>query len=163
MTSLENAATTVFGQAIRLIQLVGIPLMGFLLVLGLIILLTSGKNPRRKRAGMIMTIGFSIGVFVISYVPLLAYRYGGDRPREATGNETVNNMVDSSAGFGSSLFTGLKYGSIPLVFTMFYVGMIIILTASKSPQKKRLGLGIMLLSPLVLTVVFILPKLLPML
>ncbi len=159
----SEAPNTVVEQFIRLLQLVGIPLFASLVVIGLLLLLTSGKNPRRKRAGYIMSIGFTIGVFTVAYVPLLTYHYGGDAPRTATGDETIHSLVDSSAELGSYIFNGLIYASIPLTFTMFYIGLIIMLTAAKSPQKKRLGLGVMIMSPLVQSVVFLFPKLLSLL
>ncbi|WP_158299634.1 hypothetical protein [Paenibacillus antri] len=161
MQELADKVSILFEQVIRLLQLVGIPVMGVLFIVGFIILLTSGKNPRRKRAGYIMTIVFGIGILLVSYVPLLAYKYGGEAPKEATGDETIYSMVDSSAGLGSMFFTGLKYAAIPLTFTMFYIGIMIVLLAAKSPQRKRLGIGISLLSPITLAIVFLIPVLLP--
>jgi hypothetical protein len=162
MENIEQAASTVMEQAIRLLQLVGIPVMGLLFLIGLLVLLTSGKNPRRKRAGFIMSLAFGIGILVVSYVPLLGYEYlSSDRPLEATGNETIESMVDSSTGIGDYLFKGLRYTAIPITFSIFYLGMLIMLLAAKSPQRKRLGLGMMILSPIVMSTVFALPYLLP--
>lgn len=163
MEQMQHAVNTVMEQLIRLLQLVGIPAMGVLFIVGALILLTSGKNPRRKRAGYIMTVVFGIGILIVAYVPLLAYEYGGDAPRTVTGNESIESMVDSSAGLGGIFFKALKYISVPLTFTMFYLGILVILLAAKSPQRKRLGIGISILSPLVLAVVFLIPLLLPQL
>ncbi|MFC5450658.1 hypothetical protein ACFPOG_20610 [Paenibacillus aestuarii] len=159
MDNIQHAANTVMEQLIRLLQLIGIPVMGVLFIIGFLVLLTSGKNPRRKRAGYIMTVAFGIGILIISYIPLLAYEYGG--MREATGNETIDSMVNSSAGLGAVFFKGLKYAAVPLTFTMFYVGVLVALVAAKSPQRKRLGMGICILSPIALLIVFVIPLLLP--
>lgn len=163
MEQMQLATNTVLEQIVRFLQLIGIPIMGVLFIAGMLILLTSGKNPRRRRAGYIMTIAFGIGILLVAYVPLLAYEFGGDEPWEATGDESIESMVDSSSGLGAVLFKGIKYGAIPLTFSMFYLGMLVVLLAAKSPQRKRLGIGIMILCPIVLTVVFVLPLLLPQL
>lgn len=163
MEQLQESTITFSQQIIRFIQIVGIPLFGFLLLIGLIILLTSGKNPHRKRKGFVMTIVSGIGVLAISYVPVLSYYWGQKRSENVTGNETIESMVDSSRSIGSFLFESIQKGSIPILFTVFYIGLIILLTAAKSPQKKRLGIGTMIFSPIVLGVVFIMPQLLSLL
>lgn len=149
----------VIEQAIRFLQIIGIPLMAFLCVIGFLILLTSGKNPLRKRLGYKFVIVFGIGILIIAYAPLLRYSYAPDTPVQGN-TDSVEGLVDSTMGFGSYIFKGLWYASIPVVVTMFYAGMNVRLVAGKNPQTKRLGLGLMMFSPLVLGIAFVLPSLL---
>lgn len=145
-------------QGIRLLQIIGIPLMTVLCIIGFLILLTSGKNPLRKRLGYRFVIVFGIGALLIGYIPLFRYRYYPDTPVQ--GNvDSVEGMVNSTMNFGSYLFNGLWYASIPIVVTMFYIGMNVRLVAGKNPQTKRLGLGLMMFAPLVLGIAFMLPSL----
>lgn len=158
-----NAFQTVLEQAIRLLQLVGLPIMGVLLVVGLMTLLTSGKNPRRKRVGYTFTIGFSILTLLVAYLPAFIFFHSGDTPREATGNETIEGMVNSTAGIGEKLFTAVQYIASPLTFFVFVLGILIVLCAAKNPQRIRLGYGMMLFSPIVLGMSFVIPYLISIL
>lgn len=146
-------------QAVRLLQIVGIPLMAFLCIIGFLILLTAGKNPLRKRLGYKFVIVFGIGILLIAYAPLLRYSYAPATPTEGN-TDSVEEMVNSTINFGAYIFKGLWYASIPVVVTMFYTGMNVRFVVSKNPQTKRLGLGLMLFSPLVLAIAFVLPSLL---
>ncbi|MNW62689.1 hypothetical protein D3C74_408350 [compost metagenome] len=75
----------------------------------------------------------------------------------------MEHMVNGAGSIGPQLFKGVWFVSIPIVFTMFYFGLLVRLSAAKNPQKKRLGLGMMLFSPIVLLAAYIMPKLVQML
>jgi hypothetical protein len=152
-----NAGQTVLEQAVRLLQLVGLPIIGVLLVIGFMILLTSGKNPRRKRIGYAFSIGFFILLLLDAYLPVFIFHYTGDTPHSATGRETIYGMVSSTGGIGDMLFTALKHISIPLTFMVFYIGILVALCAAKNPQRKRLGVGLMMFSPVVLGLTWLVP------
>lgn len=153
-----HAAQTVGEQAIRLIQLVGIPIAGALFIIGLLILLTAGKNPRRKRIGYTFTIGFGILMLLVAYIPSLSMVYMGDHLKEAHG-ETIQSMVNSGSGIGNTIFKGIQYATIPTVFFTFHLGVVIRLFAAKSPQRARLGVGLMIFSPFVTLVAYAIPHL----
>ncbi|MED0677062.1 hypothetical protein ABEV55_08465 [Aneurinibacillus thermoaerophilus] len=148
-----------FEQAIRLLQLIGIPAMAGLFIIGLLLLLTAGKNPLRKRIGFIFTLGFGFGTLAVAYVPAIAYTVSGEAPQRATGHETLEGMVNSSSFIGESLFTAIQYTMIPLTFTTFYMGVIIRLLAAKNPQRRRIGIGFMMFSPIVLGMSYVVPRL----
>ncbi|MBP1932027.1 hypothetical protein [Ammoniphilus resinae] len=158
-----HAVQTVIEQAIRLIQLVGLPVMGVLLIIGLMILLTSGKNPRRKRVGYTFTIGFTILILLVAFIPAFFFFYYGDGPKAATGNESIEGMVNDTAGIGGILFKAVQYIASPLTFFVFVLGILIVLCAGKNPQRIRLGYGMMLFSPIVLGVAFAIPYLISIL
>ncbi|MFS0558564.1 hypothetical protein [Brevibacillus sp. 179-C9.3 HS] len=146
--------------AIRFLQMVGIPVLAVLTLIGLLTLLTAGKNPRRKRTGYIITIVFGICMLMVAYAPLLSYQMELTTKTLNVQNPNVHQRVDSTGGLiGSNLFKGLQYASIPITVTTFYLGFGIRLNAAGNPQRKRLGIGLLLFSPLTLVVVFLMPTL----
>lgn len=157
---LENVMKAIY-QVVRFVQLVGIPVMACLFGLGFIFLLTAGKNPMRKRRGMIFVIVFGIGTFLVAYVPAIVHTFAGDAPGQSSSGQSVEQLVDSAAPAGSIIFTALKYIAIPITGTMFYIGVFVRLMAAKIPGRKRLGIGLMMFSPLTLAVVILIPTLLP--
>lgn len=157
---LENLANATY-QLIRLAQLVCIPVFAFLFALGFIFLLTAGKNPMRKRRGLLFVIAFGIGTFIVAYIPAIVHTFAGDTPSQTSNGSSVEHLVNSAAPVGSIIFTGLKYIAIPITGTMFYVGIFVRLLAGKSPGRKRLGLGLSMFSPLTLAIVLVIPLLLP--
>ncbi len=150
-------------QLIRLFQLVGLPIFSVLMIVGFLLLLTSGKNPRRKKMGYVFIIAFGVLTLLIAYAPLLGHSIFGVKPLEANGDETVENMVDAAGEIGPMLFKGVWYVSIPVVFTMFYFGLLVRLSAAKNPQRRRLGLGMMIFCPVVLLAAYVTPSLMNML
>lgn len=158
-----NKFSLLLEQFVRLLQLVGIPLFGTMFVLGIVILLTSGKNPWRRRLGYIMTITCFFGVLGIAYAPAIVYMYENEVPIYLAKYKTVNTMVDGSTTVGNLLFKGLWYATVPICATIFYVGGIIRLQAAKNPQRTRLGWGLMMFSPIVLGVAYVVPSLLSLL
>lgn len=157
---LENVMNA-FYQVIRLAQVVCIPVFACLFAVGFIFLLTAGKNPMRKRRGMIFVIAFGIGTFLIAYVPAIVHSFAGEAPSQTSNGSSVEQIVDSAAPVGSIIFNALKYIAIPITATMFYVGIFVRLMAGKNPGRKRLGLGLTMFSPLTMVVVLIIPMLLP--
>lgn len=157
---LENVMTA-FYQVIRLAQLVCIPVFACLFALGFIFLLTAGKNPMRKRRGMIFVIAFGLGTFLIAYVPAIVHTFAGEAPSQTSSGQSVEQLVDSATPVGSVIFTALKYIAIPITGTMFYIGIFVRLMAGKNPGRKRLGIGLAMFSPLTMAVVLIIPMILP--
>ncbi|WP_408895243.1 hypothetical protein [Paenibacillus taichungensis] len=156
----ENIMQSVF-QVIRLAQIVGIPVFACLFGLGFILLLTAGKNPIRKRRGLLFVIAFGFGTFLIAYVPAIVHTFVGDAPNQTSTGQSVKQLVDSTMPFGSIIFNGLKWIAIPVTGTMFYIGIFVRLMAAKNPGRKRMGVGLVMFSPLTLGVVLLIPKLLP--
>ncbi|RRJ54685.1 hypothetical protein EHV15_34370 [Paenibacillus oralis] len=148
-------------QLIRLAQIVGIPVLSCLFALGFILLLTAGKNPIRKRRGMIFIIVFGIGTFLIAYVPAIIHSFAGEAPGQTSSGHSVEQLVDSAMPVGSIIFSALKYIAIPITGTMFYIGIFVRLMAGKNPGRKRLGIGLTMFSPLTMGVVLLIPLLLP--
>ncbi|GAA0854161.1 hypothetical protein ABER99_20590 [Paenibacillus glucanolyticus] len=163
MDEIFGGLHVLFEQLIRLLQIVGLPIFSVLLIVGFLLLLTSGKNPRRKKMGYVFTIVFGIGALLIAYAPLVAHSLGGMEFSQDQQNETVESMVDGAGTIGPSLYKGVWYISVPVVFTMFYFGLLVRLSAAKNPQRKRLGLGMMIFSPLVLLAAYLIPSLTNML
>jgi hypothetical protein len=161
---LFNNVMEAVNQVVRLAQVVGIPVMGFLFALGFIFLLTAGKNPIRKRRGVVFLIVFGLGTFIVAYVPALMHTFAGDAPTEAQttmgSGKTVSELVNATQPFGTKIFTALKYVAFPITGTMFYVGVFVKLLAGKSPQRKRLGLGLAIFSPITMGLVLVIPLLL---
>jgi hypothetical protein len=152
--------TSLFEQFLRLLQLVGIPLMGSLFLIGLLLLLTSGKNPKRKRAGFVMTIFFFFGTLAVAYVPALVYTYQNETPLYVAEHKTVNDMVGGSTTIGNSLFKAIWYLAVPVCATIAYIGLVIRFETAKNPQRARIALGLIMFSPLVLGVAYFVPSLL---
>ncbi|KIV58573.1 hypothetical protein AM501_05310 [Aneurinibacillus migulanus] len=148
---------SVFEQGIRLLQMVGVPVMAGLFIIGLMFLLTAGKNPFRKRIGYLMSIGFGIGVLAIAYLPAIIYTINGEASGKASEHESLEAVVSSSSFIGESFFTAIQYVMLPLAFSTFYMGVIIRLVAAKNPQRRRIGIGLMLFSPLVLGISHVIP------
>lgn len=152
-----------FDQVIRLAQLVCIPVFAVLCAIGFILLLTAGKNPMRKRRGLIFVLAFGVGTFLIAYVPAIVHTFAGDTPGETSQYNRVEQFVDSAVPLGSLLFVGLKYVAIPVTGTMFYVGFFVRLMAGKNPARKRLGIGLSMFAPATMAIVLAIPMLLPQL
>lgn len=150
-----------FYQLIRLAQMVCIPVFACLFALGFIFLLTAGKNPIRKRRGMIFVIVFGIGTFLIAYVPAIIHTFAGEAPSQTPSGNSVEELVDSTAPLGSIIFNALKHIAIPITGTMFYIGIFVRLMAAKNPGRKRLGIGLTMFSPLTMAVILVIPMLLP--
>lgn len=150
-------------QLVRLLQLVGLPVFTVLFIIGLLFLLTAGKNPIRKRRGYIFAIIFGVGALLIAYLPVITHMFGNSTPTVVDKNDDIVGMVDSAAILGPNLFKGVWYVSVPVVFTMFYMGMLMRSVAGKNPQRKRLGLGMMIFSPIVLGLAYAVPILTKML
>ncbi|WP_433709118.1 hypothetical protein [Paenibacillus illinoisensis] len=156
----ENVIQSVF-QVVRLAQIVGIPVFAFLFGLGFLFLLTAGKNPIRKRRGLLFVITFGLGTFLIAYVPAIVHTFAGETPSQALSGRSVEQLVDSTAPIGTIIFNGLKWIAIPVTGTMFYIGIFVRLMAAKNPGRKRVGIGLVMFSPLTLGIVLLIPKLLP--
>lgn len=156
----DNVMESVY-QVVRLVQLVGIPVFSCLVGLGVILLLTAGKNPIRKRRGLLFVIFFGIGTFLIAYIPSIIHSFAGEAPSQSASGQTVEELVDSTVPVGSIIFNALKYIAIPVTWTMFYIGIFVRLLAAKDPARKRLGIGLVMFSPLTMVVVLVLPLLLP--
>lgn len=163
MEDIFSGLYLIMQQLVRLLQLVGLPVFAVLFIIGLLLLLTAGKNPIRKRRGYIFTIVFGIGSLLVAYLPVITHTFGNATPESVAQSEDITEMVDSASMIGTNLFQGIWYVSIPVVFTMFYMGMLIRTVAGKNPQRKRLGLGMMIFSPVVLGVAFVIPHLTKML
>ncbi|MDN4106174.1 hypothetical protein [Paenibacillus polymyxa] len=159
MDDLFDGLKVLVEQLVRLLQLVGLPIFTVLIIVGFLLLLTSGKNPRRKKTGYVFVVLFGSGALLIAYTPLIAHSFMGLGPQSAHVGDSVENMVNGAGSIGPQLFTGVWYISIPIVFTMFYYGLLVRLSAAKNPQKKRLGIGMMLFSPIVLLAAYVVPKL----
>lgn len=156
----ENVTEAVY-QLVRLVQIVGIPIFGCLFGIGFILLLTAGKNPIRKRRGLLFVIFFGIGTFLVAYVPAIVHTFAGDAPGQSSSAKTVEEIVDSTTPLGSIIFNALKYIAIPVTATMFYIGIFVRLLAGKDPARKRLGIGLAMFSPLTMAIVLAIPLLLP--
>jgi len=141
-----------FHQVVRLVQVIGIPVMVLLFLLGFVLILTSGKNPIRKRRGYIFIIIFGIGAFAVAYLPAIIHNYTVDQPLQLTDkHKTVKDYVDSATPIGTILFnTGF----------MFYAGVIVRFMAPKNPSRRRKGIGLVLFAPLTMFFVYIVPKIL---
>ncbi|QNR65109.1 hypothetical protein IAQ67_14390 [Paenibacillus peoriae] len=163
MDDLFDGLKVLVEQLVRLLQLVGLPIFTVLIIVGFLLLLTSGKNPRRKKMGYVFVVIFGSGALLIAYAPLIAHSFVGVESQSAHSGDSVENMVNGAGSIGPQLFKGVWFVSIPIVFTMFYFGLLVRLSAAKNPQKKRLGLGMMLFSPIVLLAAYIMPKLVQML
>lgn len=150
-----------FHQVVRLVQVIGIPVMVLLFLLGFVLILTSGKNPIRKRRGYIFIIVFGIGAFAVAYLPAIIHNYTVDQPLQLTAkHKTVKDYVDSATPLGTILFNALFYIAIPITGFMFYAGVIIRFMAPKNPTRRRKGIGLALFAPLTMFFIYIVPKIL---
>jgi MFS family permease len=156
----DNVMESIY-QLVRLVQIVGIPLFASLFGIGCILLLTAGKNPVRKRRGLLFVIFFGIGTFLIAYIPAIVHTFAGEAPSQTANGQTVEEIVDRTVPVGGIIFNALKYVAIPITGTMFYIGLLVRLLAGKDPARKRLGIGLAMFSPLTMAVVLVIPLLLP--
>lgn len=147
-----EAATIVGQQAIRFVQLTFIPIMFLIIFIGFFLFLTALKNPHRKRKGFLFAIGGSIGLFLITYGPLLVlYIKSGGQTVETSG--AIYMLSESTKNIGWTIFDAFASITEPIIFSMFYIGIGMWLMAAKNPVRKRLGMASIVGSP-VLWVLF---------
>lgn len=158
--SVIDSVGTLFEIGIRFLQMIGIPVMAVICLLGFLLILTAGKNPRRKRAGYILTIVFGLCMLLVAYMPLLSYQMEQTTKMTNAQNPDIHKRVDSTGGLiGRNLFLAMQYIAIPITFTTFYTGFGVRLNAAGNPQRKRLGIGLMIFSPITCALIFVMPYL----
>ncbi|MGE8081499.1 hypothetical protein [Peribacillus loiseleuriae] len=137
-----NLATDAFGQIIRFMQIITVPALGIITLVGFLFYFTSFKNPIRKRKAFLFSFFGLIGFFAFIYGPLLIIYYRFEQPALSVGNETFASVVDIAVPWGGIVFYIIKIIAEPLLFFLFYFGIAIWLMAAKNPPRKRIGIGL---------------------
>lgn len=161
MDHLERVGDNVavfFQKLIGFMQETGIIFMALLALFGLLLYLVSGKNPIVKRLGLMMSIIFGIFIFVFAYMPILYYYYtgGGQAPVDTQ----MEDVFDSTHNWMSGLFRVLLIIGAPVAVTVMLIGLLIRGTGANNPMSKRRGLGMILVSPLVVFLLYLIPSIL---
>jgi len=147
-------------QLIRLGQQLGIPVFIAVSLVGLLLMLTAGKNPIRKKLGLLLMIFFVLAAFAIAYTPSISNTITAGKSPTKAEYGSIKEAVDATQPVGATLFKALFYAAIPITGIMFYVGLIIRFVAGKIPARKRMGIGLMMFSPTAMIAIIVIPKLL---
>lgn len=143
-----NAANEVLNNGIRFIQLIFVPTFGFVFLLALFYLLYAGKNPFRKRAAYLMSMGGAIGMLLTLYLPLIITYINGDSLiKDPKGNPELRILVDSTTSYGSEVHHLFKIFFEPMIFIGALLGILFWLTAAKNPPRKRIGMAMVFGAP----------------
>ena len=144
MTGVNEALWT----GIRLLQLVFVPTFGFLFLFALFYLLYAGKNPFRKRAAYLFSIGGALGMLLILYLPLIiAYMKGDSLLKVNDNNQDIRFLIDSTSSRGHNVHHLFKIFFEPMIFIGSLLGIIFWLTAAKNPPRKRIGMAMVFGAP----------------
>ncbi|GGG18089.1 hypothetical protein [Paenibacillus abyssi] len=147
-----------FQKLVGFMQETGIIFMALLALLGLLLFLISGKNLIIKRIGLMMGIIFGVGIFVFAYVPIIYYYYsiGGHAPATTE----VETVFSSTTTWFTQLFRVLMIIGAPIAGTIMLLGLLVRGLGTNNPQTKRRGLGMIIVSPIILFVVYLVPNIL---
>ena len=132
--------------------------MALMALIGLLLFLISGKNPIIKRIGLMMSIIFGVFIFVFAYMPVLYYYYtgGGLAPADTQVNDVLNGTHSRLSGlFGPILVVG-----IPITVTIMLLGLLVRGIGANNPMSIRRGYGMIMLSPIILFMLYIIPNIL---
>lgn len=151
---MESKFSEVIEKGIGLLQIIFIPTFFIMFLLGLIFFIIAMRNPIRKRTGYLLTITGFIGSLFITYGPLIIYYISQNNE-----DWTSSGISSSVEGIGWKVYDILATILTPLIGVMFYVGVGFWLLAAKSPTRKRIGIGLMLFSPLTYVIMQYLPEL----
>jgi hypothetical protein len=136
----------------------GIVFMALLALIGLLLFLISGKNLIIKRIGFLMSIIFGIFIFIFAYMPILYYHYTDGGP--VTTDTQIEEVMDSTHSWLSGLFGVLIVIGTPITATVMLLGLLVRGIGASNPMSKRKGVGMVLLSPIILFMLYIIPNLL---
>lgn len=156
MENLANNLSVMFEKIIGFFQGTGMYLMGLLALMGLLLFLLSGNSAIMKRVGIVMAIAFGFGIFVVSYVPVLFYYYMSDERKKYLAAEIYTDSLTTITGLFDTIFDL----ALPLVVTCVIIGLMIRGLGATNPMKKRKGEGLILISPLILLLVYVMPTIL---
>lgn len=145
-------------EAIRFMQLILVPTFGFLSIVGFFFFLISIKSPHRRRKAYLTSIFAPIGFLVFLYGPVIHAYYIFDNPAESQGDETAKDIVNQVEGWGGKIYNGFEIIVEPIIFFLFYLGVTFMLMAAKNPARKRLGMGLIVGTPLLWLLVQYGPK-----
>lgn len=153
-----NNVNVLFQKFVGFMQDTGIIFMALLALFGLLLFLVSGKNPIVKRVGMMMSIVFGVFIFVFAYMPVLYYYYTGGEPAPA--NTQIEEVFVTTHSGLSRMFKVLLIIGIPVVVTVMLLGLLIRGLGANNPMSKRRGIGMVMLSPIILFLLYIIPNIL---
>ncbi|MGF7036061.1 hypothetical protein J2T17_007112 [Paenibacillus mucilaginosus] len=148
-----------FQKILGAVQGGGITIMTLGALVGVMLILIAGKNPITKRVGYVMSIAFGVSIFTVAYGPILFYYYtgGGIVSEEVRQTEEI---FSSATSWLDQLFGVLLKIGTPIVVTIILIGLFVRGRGSNNPQLKRMGIGMVLFSPVVLLLFVVVPKLL---
>lgn len=147
-----------FQKFVGFMQETGIIIMALLALLGLLLFLISGKNPIIKRAGFMMSIIFGVFIFVFAYMPVLYYYSTGGGPADA--DTQIDEVFDSTHYWLAGLFWVLIIVGTPITATVMLLGLLVRGIGANNPMSKRRGVGMLLLSPIILFMLYTIPNIL---
>lgn len=136
---------TVFLNGIRFVQLIFVPLFGFIFLISLFFLLFAFKNPFKRRKAYLFSIVGSSGMLTILYLPVffLYYRKAPKQNDEAT----LRDIVDITLPWAETIYNVLKVLLEPMIYVGFFIGVVVWLMAAKNPARKRIGMGMIFAAP----------------
>jgi magnesium-transporting ATPase (P-type) len=139
-------------------QETGIIFMALLALLGLLLYLVAGNNPIIKRLGLMMGIIFGVFIFIFAYLPVLYYYYtgGGHAPADTQIDEVFDKTHNGMAG----MFHVILIIGIPITVTVMLLGLLVRGLGANNPMRKRKGVGMVLISPIILFLLYIIPNIL---
>ncbi|TVX99429.1 hypothetical protein [Paenibacillus cremeus] len=155
---ISNNVNMFFQKIVGFMQDTGIVFMTLLALVGLLLFLISGKNPIVKRVGLMMSIVFGIFIFVFAYMPVLYYYYTGGGPAPA--NTQIEEVFDATHSGIIQMFKVLLIIGTPVAVTVMLLGLLIRGLGANNPMSKRRGFGMMLLSPIILLMLYLIPNIL---
>ncbi len=152
----ENAGRRLIFIVMYAMQSWGTVISGVLVAVGVVMLIAATKNPHYRQRGFRMMIAFSFLFFMMAYSPVLYFHYYGPEPEPNENAQAEDLMVMSDATSGTFVDI-LEIIGYPVLVLMFNVGLFYRLLAGKSPQSKRMGIGLMMFSPVAMFFIWLLP------
>ena len=141
------------GQLIRLGQMFLVPACGLIFMWGLILLFYAFKNPIRKRKAYLFSIFGGIGFLLFTYLPLLLTYFVFAKPKSAPANATAEKLVDGFSPLYQKIYDFGIVLAEPFIVFLFYMGVFFWLMAAKNPQIKRMGIGLIVGTPVLWIVI----------
>lgn len=141
------------GQLIRLVQMVLVPACGLIFMWGLILLFYAFKNPIRKRKAYLFSIFGGIGFLLFTYLPLLLAYFLFAKPKSAPDGAIAEKLVDGFSPLYLKIYDFAIVLAEPFIVFLFYMGVFFWLMAAKNPQIKRMGIGLIVGTPVLWIVI----------
>ncbi|USK62184.1 hypothetical protein [Peribacillus asahii] len=144
---MEEGIHQIIGQFLRFGQLILVPVCGLIFIAGIVLFFYAFKNPIRKRKAYLFSIFGGIGFLFFTYIPVVLFYFVFQKPKTPKEGQGIATIVDGFAPVNFHIYDFMIQLAEPFILFLFYVGVFFWLLSAKNPQIKRMGMGLVVGSP----------------